>query len=64
VYVGLKSTKHYAFLDRLLLFDLTGLSDEEELQILIVQTFRTISRKRYIEVMGLYMQTFVEYLFS
>jgi pimeloyl-ACP methyl ester carboxylesterase len=63
-HVGLKSTKHYAFLDGPLLFDLTGLRDEEELRNPIVQAFGTISGKRYMEVMGLYTQTFVEYLFS
>jgi pimeloyl-ACP methyl ester carboxylesterase len=63
-HVRLKSTKHYAFLNRPLLFNLTGLRDEEELRNPIVQAFGTISRKRYMEVMGLYTQTFVEYLFS
>jgi hypothetical protein len=63
-HVKLKSTKHYSFLDGPLLFDLTGLRDEEEQRIPIVQMFGTISGKRYMEVMGSYTQTFVEYLFG
>ena len=63
-HVRLKATEHYAFLDAPLLFDLTGLRDAEELQIPIIKRFGTISGKRYLEVMGLYTHTFVEYLFG
>jgi pimeloyl-ACP methyl ester carboxylesterase len=47
-HVRLKSMEHYAFLDAPLLFDLTGLRDEEGLQIPIVKFFGTISGKRYL----------------
>lgn len=63
-HVKLKSAKHYAFLDKPLLFDISGLNDDEKVRDPIVKSFGTISGKRYLEVMGLYTHTFVEYLFG
>ncbi len=61
-HVKLKATKHYAFLDGPLLFDIAGLRDDENPQNSIAEFFGTISGKRYMEVMGSYTQTLVEFL--